>query len=412
MTDDSPGAGAGRGTLPRYLAAALFARTADEGARVSLVLLALHTSRSAALGGALVAALLVPHVVAGPLVGTWLDRARRPRVVLTGALLVLAGSLLAVALLLGRAPLALVVPVLLVGGCAGPAVTGGLTCQLPTLVGPDRTARAFGLDSLFYNVASIAGPALAGLVGAAAGPVAGQGVLAGSAALGALGVVTLPLRPSPHPAGGARPGPAAGVQAILAEPTLRVVTLASTLGQVGPGGLALVATVLAATAHRPGAAGLLLSAVAAGSLVGSLLWTWRPIAPQRPALVSTAAMLGVGLPLAVAAVVSPLPGVAALFALSGVFVGPFASALFTARDRYAPAAVRTSVFTIGAGLKVTASAAGAALFGLATGLPVPAQLLLVAASPLLAGALGTLLLVGRGDARGRSRLPSAVSPGR
>jgi hypothetical protein len=245
-----------------------------------------------------------------------------------------------------------------------------------------------------------------------AGPVVGQTVLAGSAALGALGVATLPLRPQPHSPGASRPSPAAAVRAIVAEPTLRVVTLASTLGQVGPGGLAVVATVLAATASHPGAGGLLLSAVAAGSLVGSLLWTWRPVAPQRPALVTTVAMLGVGLPLAVAAVVPPLPVLAVLFALSGLFVGPFASALFTARDRYAPAAVRTSVFTIGAGLKVTASAAGAALFGLATGLPVPAQLLLVAASPLLAGALGTLLLVGRGDARGRARLPSVVSSGR
>ena len=169
---------------------------------------------------------------------------------------------------------------------------------------------------------------------------------------------------------------------------------------------------LAAAAHRPGSGGLLLSAVAAGSLVGSLLWTWRPIAPQRPALVTTVAMLGVGLPLAVAAIVPPLPGVAALFALSGLFVGPFASALFTARDRYAPVDVRTSVFTIGAGLKVCASAAGAGLFGLTTGLPVPAQLLLVAASPLLAGTLGTLLLVGRHGSRDRAGLRSAVSPGR
>jgi hypothetical protein len=54
--------------------------------------------------------------------------------------------------------------------------------------------------------------------------------------------------------------------------------------------------------------------------------------------------------------------------------------------------VRTQVFTIGAGLKVTASALGAALIGFAAGLPVAAQLLLVASSPLFAGILGTVLL--------------------
>lgn len=66
----------GSWVLPRYLAAALSARTADEGARVSLVLLALHQTGSAALGGAMVAPLLVPHVVAAPLVGVLVDRAR------------------------------------------------------------------------------------------------------------------------------------------------------------------------------------------------------------------------------------------------------------------------------------------------------------------------------------------------
>ena len=46
----------------------------------------------------------------------------------------------------------------------GPALTGGLTSQLPTLVGKDKTPRAFGLDSLFYNVASMVGPAVAATI--------------------------------------------------------------------------------------------------------------------------------------------------------------------------------------------------------------------------------------------------------
>jgi len=54
--------------------------------------------------------------------------------------------------------------------------------------------------------------------------------------------------------------------------------------------------------------------------------------------------------------------------------------------------VRTQVFTIGAGLKVTASALGAALIGFAAGLPAATQLLFVASSPLLVGILGTVLL--------------------
>jgi len=54
--------------------------------------------------------------------------------------------------------------------------------------------------------------------------------------------------------------------------------------------------------------------------------------------------------------------------------GPFAAALFTARTHYSGEAVRTQVFTIGAGLKVTASAIGAALIGLLAGIPIRARL--------------------------------------
>lgn len=83
---------------------------------------------------------------------------------------------------------------------------------------------------------------------------------------------------------------------------------------------------------------------------------------------------------------------AALFALSGVFIGPFTGALFTTRQEHAPEDLRAQIFTLGAGIKTTAAAADAALAGSVAHVPTATQLLLVAASPILAGALGTLLV--------------------
>jgi hypothetical protein len=54
--------------------------------------------------------------------------------------------------------------------------------------------------------------------------------------------------------------------------------------------------------------------------------------------------------------------------------------------------VRTQVFTVGAGLKVRASGLGAAPIAGLSGLPIWSQLLLIAASPFLAGVVGSLLL--------------------
>jgi len=121
-------------------------------------------------------------------------------------------------------------------------------------------------------------------------------------------------------------------------------------------------------------------------------------------------MIGTGTPIAIAAIAPSLEATAVLFGLSGVFIGPFGSALFLSRTEYADPAVRTQVFTIGAGLKVTASALGAALIGFAAGLPVATQLLLVASSPLLAGVLGAVLLTfgTRPDkAAQRTRVPAS-----
>jgi hypothetical protein len=68
----------------------------------------------------------------------------------------------------------------------------------------------------------------------------------------------------------------------LGEPwVLAAVTGATCLGQVGLGALPVIAVLLAEQHRHPAAAGWLLTSVAAGGLVGSLAWTWRPAAPEH-----------------------------------------------------------------------------------------------------------------------------------
>ncbi|MFE9194439.1 MFS transporter [Micromonospora sp. NPDC007208] len=400
VTDLGPGTRPDGARLTHYLVAALLARTADEGARVALVIFALDRTGSAAVGGTLVATLLLPHVVAAPLVGGLVDRSRRPTAVLATAITVFAGALAAPVALLGHAPLWQTYLVLAIAGCCGPAVTGGLTSQLAVLAGPGHEARAFALDSLSYNVAGVVGPATVGLVAASASPSTATLALAVAGGFGALGVASLRLPASATAAEQTRAVDLfQGARAIVRNPALRTITLATSVGQLGLGGLAVVATTLTAAAHQPSRAGLLLSATAGGAFVGSLLWAWRPLPASRAPGVAVWAMVAVGVPLALAAAVHSLPLAAALFALSGLFTGPFAAALFLARSHLAAEAIRTQVFTIGAGLKVAASAIGVGLLGLATDLPASAQLLVVAAFPIVAGIAGGVLLRHRPRAR-------------
>jgi hypothetical protein len=67
-------------------------------------------------------------------------------------------------------------------------------------------------------------------------------------------------------------------------------------------------------------------------------------------------------------------------------------ALLTVRNEHAPAEFRSQVFTLSAGARLTATAAGAALAGAAAGLPVTALLLAAAATAVVGGAGGLLNL--------------------
>ena len=196
--ESATAARAGR-PLARYLAAAVPARTADEGARVALVLLAVERTGSAAFGGLLVAALMVPHVVAAPPAGALADTVRHRRGFHGGLLGLYGGALVAVAAMTGRAPDPLVLAVAVAAGCCAPLVTGGLTGLLGELVPPERRTRAFSFDSVSYNLAGICGPALAAALSGLAGPGTALALLGFCAATGGLVVAALPLRTRPDP---------------------------------------------------------------------------------------------------------------------------------------------------------------------------------------------------------------------
>jgi MFS family permease len=380
--------------VSRYAVGAVLLRLADEGARLALILLALDRTGSARVGGVLVAALLAPQVLAAPGVGLVTDRARAPSWVIGTAAAGFAAALVATALGLGRAPLPVVVVVLVIGGCCGPALTGGLSSQLPGLVRHAVLPRAFGIDSLTYNVSGIVGPALVAALCGFASPATAVAVLAACAGAGGAVITTLPMavRTRSPQTDGRRPQLTGALRLLVRDRTLGLVTAATTVGQAGLGALPVIVVVLAHREYTPSASGWLLTAFAVGALAGSVAWIWRPPrAPRSPAIVMAALVL-TGSPLAVAAASPTLGLTAGLLAASGFFTGPLAGALFTTRQEHTPDTARAQVFTLGAGLKITAAALGVVIAGAIAEIPTATQLLISAACPLLAGALGALLL--------------------
>ncbi|MEU7551876.1 MFS transporter [Streptomyces sp. NPDC044571] len=390
------------GGFGRYLAAAVAARLASEGMGLAVVLLALERTGSAGHGAFVLTAWLAPHVLAAPLAGAAAARARRPRLFHVGALAGFTCAVAALALLLGRAPVPLVLATAVLGGSCGPMVTGGMSSLVAGLVPAGaRRDRAYAWDAATYNAAAVTAPAAVGLVAALGSAAPAMAVLALAGALAAALAATFP-----YGNGGAervpaslRAGLGAGLAALWRIRELRAITSATTLAFLGIGSLTTTAVLLATRLGSPGGGGVLMTAFALGALAGSL--TLGRIRAAEPGRSARWAMAGTGAALAAAAFSPSVAVGAALFAVAGVCDGPLLTATLRIRSEYAPDAVRTQVFTLGAGLKLTAASLGAALVGVTAGAP-PQALLAGISVLLLAAALLHALL-----ARPRGSVPAA-----
>src|SRR3954452_15863786 len=156
----------------RFLGAATFARVADEMFSVGVVLLALERTGSAVLAGFLVAAITLPSLLTAPLLGAWLDlRGRRKALMMLDQVLA-AAALVAIALLLGHVPDALVLAIVFLAGLTWPLSFGGFTSLIPAIVPDELLSRANAIEASSFNVALIAGPLLAGAIAGLASPEA------------------------------------------------------------------------------------------------------------------------------------------------------------------------------------------------------------------------------------------------
>ncbi|TDC70180.1 MFS transporter [Actinomadura sp. GC306] len=385
--------------LPLHLTSATLLRVSAEGVATALVLTVQARTGNAATAGYLQTAMTLPYVLSGPLIGHALDRVGRPR---RAAVVLALGYTAATAVLLaiaGRSPIVLALLVAAVIGVTEPIVVA-LTSLLPRFVPAGRLSRAYGLEASSYNLAGIAGPGLAaGLASLAGGQYAGVAIIA----VGALGLLTLPLLPFPGPPPSTDTGPRpdtgwfrmiTGGLLVLAEiRVLRALTVATTLAWMGFGGVAVTAVLLAEhIGAAPSAGGQLLVALAIGSLAGSLASS-RWLTPKHGEPVMIAGLVAFGASLAALAAAPSLPWATAVFVVAGVCEGPVFAATLMLRQRESPPERLGQVNTTAGSLKIGASAVGAALTAASAAAIGPVGLVLAIAGFQFAGAAAGFLLL-------------------
>jgi predicted MFS family arabinose efflux permease len=329
-----------------------------------VVLLVLDRTGSSALAGALVAALTLPSLVTGPLLGAWLDATRHRRSAFVANQVLLPVVLVGLLVAAGHAPSWVVVVLGALAGVTSPVLTGGFTGLIGPLVPSALLPRAYGAESTSYNVAGVAGPALAGVL---AGAVSSEAAVVTAAALSAVALLAVLRVPMPMPVGAARDGLLrsvwSGLRHLARTPALRSVTAATTLSFAGMGAFPVLFPALAQrVGSSEAASGALFSAFAVGALLGSLVMAARAskTGPLRLAMLGIA---GMGLVFWALTWAHSMPVALALVLVGGAFEGPVLTSTLTVRELHSPASMRTQVVMTAASLKFAGYAAGSALAG-------------------------------------------------
>jgi MFS family permease len=360
-----------------YLAGATIARTADEMSAPALLLLGLAMTGSAQTGSLLYAGLTVSGACGGPLLGAFLDRSERPGRLLAWTLAGYAAGLTVITVSLGRVPTAAVVGVAVLAGLLAPALAGGWTSRLADAVPAAAVTRGYSLDAATYSAAALAGPALAGLVAAAAGADWAMAAVTALLLLATPAAWRLPGPAARRPAPGqvepaAQLDPAAptlskdllaGLRVIIRNRALLRVTVCSMLAYLGSAMLVVACPLLGRRYLGDADRGaLLLSVLAAASLATNA------VVSRWPSRYSPDTIFAAGLAVAavgyVGLVLAPGTGwVIATIAVIGAAEGRQIASMFAIRHREAPRRLHAQVFTTAASLKISAGAAGAALAG-------------------------------------------------
>lgn len=358
-----------RYNLTHYLFGALPARLGDEMSGQTILLVALAATGTIRLGSTLLAGLTISAALGGPLLGTLLDRSHHPGKILAITLGLYAVGLGCIAITLGHVPMWMSIAIALAVGFLMPSISGGWSSRLKSFVTDEHMTRASAIDAMTFNIAGLAGPALAGLVAAWFGANWAVVVLV------ALLVAALPialLLPK-HPlhddvkkvvhATSFRHDVISGFKVIVKNKKLLRITLTSVISYMGIGMLWVVYPLVGSELFgKSGYGGVLASILSVGALIATMVYAKWPT-KHSPDNVAFATTLILATAMAILAFANNEFVALVAMLIAGIADGPQLAAIFAVRHREAPERLRSQVFTTGASLKITAAAIGVGLAG-------------------------------------------------
>ncbi len=368
-----------------------------------LVLFVLQEFHSPPLAGLAVFVGTVPGLLVSPLAGALLDRHRRLLLIrLDYAIAATALCALAALDALGRLPAFALLGIVALASLTNPLSNSGTRSLFPVVVPRRLWARANAVDSSGYVVASIVGPAIAGVGIAALGA---RAALVLTAAVYVAGFLMLLAMTEPNielsAAGSLVRDAVAGVRYVLGHRQLRALAAATSVMNIGFGVLTVGVPVLLISHLHQGPASVgamyavmgvagLLASVAAGRFSSERREGAFVVAGAVLSAVAMTALLGAAL------AGGGLVAVALGMALFGISQGPYDVGMFSIRQRVTPPSWMGRAFAVSMSLNFIGMPVGSALGGpvvvaslplaFAIALTVCVAAALIAAATLLGGA--------------------------
>lgn len=375
--------------MPRVVVSVLIGRIPIGIFSFAIVLLVRQETHSFAQAGAASAAWALGAGLVAPLQGRLVDRFGQPAVLIPSTLL---NAAAVAALVLGAragASTWLIAAFAWLGGAALPPLGACMRSLWADAFAEDAGARntAYTFESMMAELFYIVGPAITTLLIAVSSPSAALLVAIALSAAGTIAFATAALAREWRSEHITRPRAGA-----LAAPGMRTLMLA-----IIPTGIAFGVLEVAMPAfaveegHAAGLAGIFLSAMAVGSLIGGLWYGARHWSgPIVTRFIGLQILFTLGLLPLLAA--NSIGSMTVLMAIAGLALAPSAAAGYLIVDHVAPPGTVTEATTWVMTANVAGGALGAAIGGVVVqDMSVRTALVLACAGPLL----GTLITLAR-----------------
>jgi MFS family permease len=328
---------------------------------LSIVILVSGETGSYATAGAVAATQALAGGIASPLLGRLIDRIGQTPVLVGCAVAfpVCVAALIAVASTIDD-----LIPLIAVAvpfGATYPPLFAAIRALLTQMAGSeDLAATAFAFEAIVQEAFFIAGPLLVALLVAVASPQAALVFVAVVTSAGTFAFAATRASRSWRPGAGHE-----RLMGALASPGVRTLLVVSAAFGLAFGTLEVTMPAFADERGSAATGGVLLAALAAGSMLGGVWYGSRSFAAHLSTqmILFCAVFASALLPLAFA---GSIPVMLALMALAGFFVAPWAATSAALVGRLAPAGAVTEAYT----WEMTAVIAGFALGGVLSGVLV------------------------------------------